>query len=245
MSYRNVLIVGLLMAVSAPAFAEDQIFNPWSSFNGYKVYLSPARHSNAGSRGECGTLDGNENTAAYRAAFYAARGFSSEKRGLLSRGYRVRIGRGSVASAIASSNAWGADIHIPIHSNARSERCSNSKASSHGVVAIYKSLGKKGGEGLADQLVKTYTYVTPGSRDFSCHNSSDCTAFNCLGELCRTKAKAAYLEREFHTWDKGAKFMSAKGDVQYSWRIAAAVDRFLGYPRNKNTKPSVRGKNSQ
>lgn len=227
----NLFLLGFIFIVNTPLSAADLTLNPWNKYNGVKVYLSPARHSDAGGRGECESLQGDENTAALRAAIYAARGYSSEKRGLLSRGYKVRIGRGTVATAIAHSNAWGADIHIPIHSNARTENCSSNDTSKHGAVAIYKSYGEKGGQGLADQLIRIYKYVTPGTQDFSCHNSSSCTAFNCLGELCRTKAKAAYLEREFHTWNSGANFMSKTGDKQYSWRIAVAIERFLGYPR--------------
>jgi hypothetical protein len=70
---------------------------------------------------------------------------------------------------------------------------------------------------------------SPGTNDLICHNSSSCTAFNCLGELCNTVAKAAYLEREFHTWNIGAKWM--KTDEYNTWRLGWAVDLFLGYPR--------------
>lgn len=245
-SYRRkfalLLYVALFFIIFSPhAFAQsDLIYSSLITWNGKKVYLSPARHSDAGSRGECqgaagmGSLD--ENTAAYRFSYYAATGnyigntlSTSQYRNLRSRGYRVRIGRGTVSSAISNSNSWGATVHIPIHSNARAENCANTTASSHGTHVIYKSYGSAAGQGLAGHLRDTVGSASPGTNDLICHNSSACTAFNCLGELCNTFAIAAYLEREFHTWNSGAKWMAT--DEYNSWRVGFAVDRFLGYPR--------------
>jgi hypothetical protein len=230
----------LLMLITNASFAADLIYDPLTKWNGKKVYLSPARHSNAGSRGECRGSAGmgslNENTAAYRFAYYAATGdyvgnkkSTSQYRNLRTRGYKVRIGRGTISSAIRNSNAWGATVHIPIHSNARSESCSNNTANRHGTHVIYKSYGSKGGQGLSEELKKTIGPASPGTNDLICHNSSNCTAFDCLGELCKTVAKAAYLEREFHSWNRGAKWM--KTDHYNTWRLGYAVDKFLGYPR--------------
>jgi hypothetical protein len=231
------LSLGLLTSALAQS---DLIYEPISAWNGKKVYLSPARHSDAGGRGECvgsqgmGSLD--ENTSAYRFAYYAATGnyvgsstSTSIYRNLRARGYKVRIGRGTVSSAISNSNAWGATVHIPIHSNARSESCGNTDASKHGTHLIYKSYGATGGEGLSGHIKNTVGAASPGTNDLICHNSSTCTLFNCLGELCNTSAKAAYLEREFHTWNSGAKWISA--DEYNTWRLGWAIDLFLGYPR--------------
>ena len=238
---RSLGCVCIIWAVAFNAFAaSDLVYDSLSTWNGKKIYLSPATHSDAGSRGECqgasgmGTL--NENTAAFRFAYYAASGdyigssiSTSAYRNLRRRGYKVRIGRGTVSSAIENSNAWGATVHIPIHSNARPENCSDSTNSLHGTHVIYKSFGSTGGEGLALQMKDTIGAASPGTNDLTCHNSSNCTAYNCLGELCNTVAKAAYLEREFHTWNLGAQWM--KTDEYNSWRLGWAVDRFLGYPR--------------
>ena len=238
------LVVGfcLLGTLGIPVAnaAADLIYNPLISWNGKKIYLSPARHSDAGRRGECrgsagmGTYD--ENTAAYRFAWYAASGdwvgarkSTSPYRNLRLRGYKVRIGRGTVSSAIARSNAWGASVHIPIHSNARFESCSNSTVSRHGTHVIYKSYGVNGGQGLSQRLKDAIGRASPGTNDLICHNSSSCTRFNCLGELCNTVAKAAYLEREFHSWNRGARWL--RNDHYNSWRLGWAVDGFLGYPR--------------
>lgn len=235
----NLVVSGALCA--SPAMAEsDLIYDSLSAWNGKKVYLSPARHSDAGGRGECTGSSGmgslNENTAAYRYAYYAASGnyigsstSTDALRNLRTRGYKVRIGRGTVSSAIANSNAWAADVHVPIHSNARSESCSDSDPSRHGTHVIYKSYGQTGGEGLSGLIKDTVGVSSPGTNDLICHNSSACTAFDCLGELCNTSAKAAYLEREFHTWNQGAKWMAT--DQYHTWRLGWAIDAFLGYPR--------------
>lgn len=230
----------LLILVQTTHAASDETFEPLSAWNGKKVYLSPARHSDAGRRGECGGNAGmgslDENTAAYRYAYYAATGnyigktvSSDPLRNLRGRGYKIRIGRGTVSSAIANSNAWGATVHIPIHSNARPENCTDQRLERHGTHVIYKSFGTTGGEGLAGFIEDTVGVSSPGTNDLICHNSSDCTAFNCLGELCRTAAKAAYVEREFHTWNKGAQWLSE--DPYHAWRLGWAIDQFLGYPR--------------
>lgn len=222
------------------AHAEDDTYSSIGTWNGKRVYLSPARHSDAGNRGECTTTAGmynlDENSAAYRFAYYAATGnyvgpeiSNSSGRNLRSRGYRVRVGRGTLNSAIANSNSWGAHAHIPIHSNAPSrEGCSDTNASRHGTVVIYKSYGRNGGEGLAGFLRDTVGPASPGTNDLTCHNSSSCTSIDCLGELCQTNAKAAYLEREFHTWNRGAKWM--RTDEFNSWRVGWAVDQFFDYP---------------
>jgi len=203
--------------------------------------LKSAVHSNGVGRGGCRGAKRkggfNENSAAFRFAYYAASGpfigrarTTNGLRNLRTRGYKVRIGRGTVSSAIRNSNAWGATVHIPIHSNAHKRGdCGSNNASRFGTHVIYKSYGNSGGQGLAGHLKTTIGGASPGTNDLTCHNSSSCTSFNCLGELCSTRAKAAYLEREFHTWNKGAKWM--KTDQFNTWRLAWAVDRFLGYPR--------------
>jgi len=239
LNFCKIIVMGLSVVCMNAFSAADTTYNP-TTWNGKKIYLSPARHSDAGSRGECQGANGmgtyNENTAAYRFAYYAAVGnyvgsitSTSSGRNLVRRGYKVRIGRGTINSAVTNSNSWGASAHIPIHSNARSESCSNATNSRHGTVVIYKSYGTSGGQGLSGFLRDTVGVASPGTNDYICHNSSSCTKINCLAELCNTKAKAAYLEREFHSWNKGAKWM--KTDQYNSWRVGWAVDKFFGYPR--------------
>lgn len=208
------------VASSVPAVA-DWNYNP-STWNGYRIYLSPARHSDTGMRGECAS---DENTMAQNVALGATGGSGTN---LLDRQYQVQVGTGTVASAIANSNAWGADAHIPIHSNARTESCSTTNASVHGTVVIYHQSSTNGSV-LAAQLRDRVGAVSPGTNDYKCKNPGDpCTTIN-LGELSNTVATAAYLETEFHTWNTGTSWIQQTG---WKWRIGWAVDEFYGYPRS-------------
>lgn len=210
---------------TVPLAAQDLIYNP-SVPNGKKVYLSPARHSNTGSRGECRSL--SENDIGYwnaRLATYA--NFSSGNQNLNQRGYTVRIGTSTLQGAINNSNAWGAHAHIPLHSNAPSSSCTTTDASRHGTVVIYRS-GSTNGQNLASKLNRWIGAGSPGTNDYTCYNPNHpCTSID-LGELRDTAAPAAYIEAEFHTWNTGADWL---WNEPWSWRIAAGVDEHFGYPR--------------
>lgn len=240
LSARGVVVIALGVLVALPVLAApataDYVYNPYGRWNGKKVYLSPARHSDTGGRGEC--RGRSENWMAYKTAWHAANGRyygdrydpHSAYRNLRARGYKVRVGTGTVSSAIRNSNAWGAQVHIPIHSNAdRRNACGRTNHRRFGTVVIYKSYGSGGGQGLAGLMVRRVGPASPGARDYSCHNSSSCTRYRCLGELCNTRAKAAYLEADFHTWNPGVDFVDR--GYWWSWRLGWTVDKFLGYPR--------------
>jgi hypothetical protein len=219
--------------------AADLIYDPYGAWNGKRIYLSPARHSDAGSRGECGSTD--ENSLGYNLAYYATNGSyysdaynpTSSYRNLRARGYKVRIGRGTLQSAIDNSNAWGATLHIPMHSNADvAGQCSRTTASRFGTVIIYWHTSS-GGPNLAAKLrdtVGAYSGATsPGTNDFTCYNPGHpCTTIT-LGELRYTVAVAAYMESEFHTWTTGYNWLTQSW--QWGWRVGWAVDSHLGYPR--------------
>lgn len=236
---RGLAVGALLAACAVPMEAADLIYDPYGTWNGYKVYLSPARHGDAGGRGECRTwLD--ENELAYDVAYYATNGTyyndaynpSHSNRNLRSRGYKVRIGRGTASSAISNSNAWGADLHIPIHSNADvHNQCSRTDASRFGTVVIYWHTSS-GGPNLASDLLYTVGtasgYTSPGTNDYTCYNPGHpCTQIT-LGELRYTNATAAYLESEFHTWYTGYDWVY--DSPTWAWRIGWAVDSHLNYP---------------
>lgn len=239
MRYLSALIAVLVMAAMFIVYADkteaqDLIYNPYGTWNGYKVYLSPARHSDTGSRGECG--GNSENTMAYNAALNATNGeyyndvpdTSSVYRNLRARGYQVRIGRGTVRSAIDNSNAWGANLHIPMHSNADfTGQCSRTDASRFGTVVIYWHTSS-GGPSLAASIRDIVGASSPGTNDFTCFNPGHpCTTIN-LGELRETSAVAAYIESDFHTWNTGVNWLN---QPSWPWRIGWAIDSYLGYPR--------------
>jgi hypothetical protein len=212
----------------------DEIYDPYNSWNGYKVYLSPARHSDAGNRGECG--NNNENNMAYNSSWHATNGWhyndvyndTSAYRNLRARGYQVRIGTGTLQSAIDNSNAWGANLHIPMHSNASGNTdCNTTNSSAFGTVVIYRD-GNTNGQSLANQLKDKVGYKSPGTNDYTCYNPNHpCTLID-LGELRLINATAAYQESEFHNWWTGVNWIN---DYSWPWRMGWAIDQFLGYPR--------------
>src|SRR5918995_1839097 len=57
------LAVALLTLLGLENARADYIYQPYGTWNGKKIYLSPARHSDAGGRGECQGM--NENHMAF------------------------------------------------------------------------------------------------------------------------------------------------------------------------------------
>lgn len=227
------LVILAVFTPVAAAYAQDEIYAPYDPQNFYRVYLSPARHTDAGSRGECNSQ--NENNMAYWVAYDATTGdyyndvpnTTSDGRNLATRGYEVRIGTGTIQSAIDNSNAWGADIHIPLHSNGGTVNCASTVASSFGTNVIYRS-GSVDGQALADELRWSVGNASPGTNDYICFNpGAPCTIID-LGELRDTYATAAYVESEFHTWTIGVNWLL--DDWSWRWRIGVGVDQYLGYP---------------
>ena len=94
---------------------------------------------------------------------------------------------------INESNAWGSDLHIPIHTNAF-----NGQTLGGTLVMIYSmdSENKKAGQAILDSVAP----VSPGP-DYTLRANSS------LAELNSTKAVAVYVEVEFHDTVEGAKWI--------------------------------------
>ena len=83
-----------------PTFAlADEYYYP-SVSNGKRIYMSPARHTDSGSRGECNGV--GENDMAYWNSRDASTGSSAS---LTGRGYNVRLGTTTYQEAVNNSNA--------------------------------------------------------------------------------------------------------------------------------------------
>lgn len=211
-------------AASAPAGAtQGGTFNyfPSNGWNTYKVFLSPASHSGANT-GCNGYVEDGLTTGAVDIAREAASGWGTD---LLNRHYYVRVRWGvSVTTKVSDSNAWGADMHIAMHSNAQAQNC-GAGTSYGGTSVIYQYNSQKS---LAAQFKTRIGPPSPGTNDKACHTPT-CSQYNSLHELTATNAKAAYLEMEYHTYQLGVDWLLSR---TWQWRIGWAVDKYWGYPRN-------------
>ncbi len=149
-----------------------------------KIYLSPSNQINnlyaVGNTNECEQCN--------RIAEYA-------KKALQRCGFEVKkaLPGQNMNTSIKESNNWGADLHIPIHTNAF-----NAQTLGGTLVMIYSNAtkNKKAGSAILDAVAPIF----PGS-DYSLRVNSG------LAELNSTKAIAVYLEVEFHDTKDGANWI--------------------------------------
>lgn len=120
-------------------------------------------------------------------------------------------------TSINDSNAWGADLHIPIHTNAF-----NGSVTGGTLVMLYSTSGNnlKAGQTIFNRLAP----ITPGS-DYSIRSNTG------LAELNSTKAIAVYVECEFHDTTEGANFIINNTD-KLGEAIAHGVCDYFGVTWN-------------
>lgn len=217
------IMLGILISLVAPGWAlahdsddhpEDDFYHP-QNWNGWRIYLSPAHHWDGPNYG-CDAYV--EDVTMRRLATHAAGVTTVGSGSLLDRGYRVRVGHGDPDDNIERSNRWPSDRHIALHSNAHgSAQCG---ATSGGTLAFYDA-GRPHSVDLARKLSNKVGGDSPGGND-------DAVAHGNLYELNQSNSPPAYLETEFHDWQKGKNWL-----VDYeswSWYLGYAVDVHLGYP---------------
>ena len=103
---------------------------------------------------------------------------------------------------VPESIAWGADLHIPLHTNAFNK-------STQGTQVYYKTdAGKKVARAIFNQLAP----VVPGTGGDSVRKMTD------LYELNKSKATVAYIEAAFHDSASGAKWI-----IEHKVDIAEAI----------------------
>jgi len=149
-----------------------------------KVYLSPSNQVNniyaAGGTNEmiqCNRIADAAKTALERCGFQVK-----------------KAAQGAVINtAVKESNDWGANLHIPIHTNAY-----NGAVTGGTLVMIYSNAveNKKAGEAILDAVAP----ISPGP-DYALRVNPG------LIELNSTKAIATYLEVEMHDTKQGADWI--------------------------------------
>lgn len=148
----------------------------------YKIYLSPSdQNANAYAFG-----DTNERVQCCRIALAA-------HEALERCGFVVRTNQfGTMEYRVAESNSWGADLHVPIHTNAFNGEVS-------GTRMFYLNEQSKGKDACL-AIFNRLAPVTPGA-------SESIRAYPELYELKATTAVAAYIECEFHDVPEVAKWI--------------------------------------
>ena len=103
---------------------------------------------------------------------------------------------------VPESNAWGADLHIPLHTNAFT-------GSTHGTQIYYKTdAGRKVAKAIFNQLAP----IVPGTGGDSVRKVTD------LYEITKCKATVAYIEAAFHDNATDAKWI-----IEHKAEIAEAI----------------------
>ena len=193
------------------------------SYNGYRVYVSPPRHADSGSRGECGW---EENVNGRHWSVHSAAWWHGGDGGFRNRGYQVTVGANvrddNWAGNRATSNNWGASVHLPTHTNA----LHGCNSSANYFLMMYNS-NQSLSIALANNMISSVGPVTPGG--------TNSWSANQLGELNTNANHQAYTELFFHDHQTAVNWFQAGGGdgdgVTNAWTYGRGVDVQLGYPR--------------
>ena len=164
---------------------------------GKKVYISPSSQpANVYAVGNTNEQDQCRKIGAALEKKLAALGFTA-KAGL----------RGTMYTRVAESNAMGAALHLPIHTNA----CDGK------VAGLRIMISKKGGEAeqVAKAIMNRLAPITPGTSD-------GISLRPALYEIKATKAPCVYVEVGFHDNKQEAKWI-----IEHTEDIAEAIAQGL------------------
>lgn len=190
----------------------DDFYYPGStSYNGNKIYLSPAHHWDGWNYG-CGSYieDRDMREIANRAA-----------EALKDRGFYARVGAGDPDDAVRRSNDWNSRRHVSLHSNAGDYgQCGNP----HGGTRTFHHPQSSAGPDLAGHLFRELGPESPGGlRD------ANQPYYLVAWELEETTMPAAYVETAYHDFSPDQNWLDQKED-RIGRLIALAIDKHLGYP---------------
>ena len=126
-------------------------------------------------------------------------------------------------TSINESNAWGADLHIPIHTNAG--------GGAGTVVFVYAKTDKN--MKYATPIYNEVQAVSPGTTDYGIRTFPE------LAELNATNCTAVYIEVDFHD-DRGiAKWLIENPD-KVGEAIAKGVCKGAGVKYVEPSKPTTK-----
>jgi N-acetylmuramoyl-L-alanine amidase len=130
-------------------------------------------------------------------------------------GFEVKDGNyGDMYDRVDESNAWGADLHIPIHTNAFNGEVTGTR------IFCWNNQGD--GYNAAQAIFKELAPVTPGT-------SENVRPDPTLYEVERTYASCAYIEVDFHDVTNIAKWIIDNVEL-IGETIAKGVCNYFGVP---------------
>ena len=169
-----------------------------------KIYLSPSNqngnsyaYGNTNEMVQCNKIASYAKTALERCGFEVKKAAEGQ----------------SMYNSVSESNTWGADLHLPIHTNAFDGTVTGGT-----LVMIFSSASEN--YRAATAILGAVGPITPG-KDYSVRVNTS------LYELSNTTAVAVYLECEFHDTVQGAKFI-VENTKELGEAIAKGVCDYYG-----------------
>ena len=137
-------------------------------------------------------------------------------------GFEVKNNKtASMANRVAESNAWGADLHVPIHTNAHNAKTTGTRIFCWDATGA----GYKASKAVFDVLAP----LTPGTSESVSVNKT-------LYEIKKPKASSVYVEVDFHDVNSVAKWLinntKAIGET-----IAKGICNYYGVKFVEEPKP--------
>lgn len=169
---------------------------------GKKIYLSPSNqygnlyaYGDTNEMAQCNRIANATATALTRCGFEVKKAPQGQ----------------AMSASIQESNRWGADLHIPIHTNAGGGNGT--------VVFVYKNTIEN--MKYATPIYNEVQAVTPGKTDYGVRE------YPTLAELNSTTAVAVYVEVDFHDNTEIAKWLIDNPET-VAEAIAKGVCRAFG-----------------
>ena len=134
----------------------------------------------------------------------------------------------SLVARCTESDRWGADLHVPIHTNAYNGKTSGTR--------VYYYSGSTKGSKAANAIFDVLAPFTPGK-------SESVSANNGLLEVNTPDAPTAYVEVDFHDVPSIAKWITAN-TTAIGEKIAQGICKYFGmtYKAQSVSKPTTPSK---
>lgn len=131
----------------------------------------------------------------------------------------------SLVARCTESDRWGADLHVPIHTNAYNGKTSGTR--------VYYYSGSAKGSKAAKAIFDVLAPFTPGK-------SESVSANNGLLEVNTPDAPTAYVEVDFHDVPSIAKWITAN-TTAIGEKIAQGICKYFGmtYKAQSVSKPTT------